>query len=511
MSNKYTKKTLKVEGMSCIACSDRIENAIGKMSGVQEVKADYATSTVSITYDEKIVTLDQINRKLGKMDYPVSKDTEGTSTDNKEKKSDKQFIVIGILLLGAYLIIKNTVGFNFIPEIKPYMGYTVLFTVGILTSLHCVAMCGGINLSVCMSSVQVKENGSKYAKLLPSFLYNSGRVISYTIIGGLIGALGSVFSISNTGKAFITIGAGVFMIIMGLNMLEVFPWLRKLNPHMPRIFAKKINKQKTNKGPFVVGLLNGLMPCGPLQAMQLYALGTGSAIAGALSMFFFSLGTVPLLFLFGLIGSFLSSKAAKNMMKVSAALVMVLGIVMLNRGVAFTGFTMDSLSAKTTQVSIDHNTEQNAAQVSGDVQKITSILKAGSYDPITVQAGVAVEWTIVADESSLTGCNSEIIIPEYNITKQLVVGDNVITFTPTKSGTYGYSCGMGMIRSSITVTDAASGGTASANTTADSQTSGTDSLNASDAPVLSGTDTSGNVTSTGPVSSLPSCCSGISN
>ena len=63
------------------------------------------------------------------------------------------------------------------------------------------------------------------------------------------------------------------------------------------------------------------------------------------------------------------------------------------------------------------------------------------------------EWTVIADESSLNGCNGEIIIPEYDIKQKLIVGENVITFTPTNSGTFGYSCWMGMIRSSITVAD----------------------------------------------------------
>ena len=99
--------------------------------------------------------------------------------------------------------------------------------------------------------------------------------------------------------------SGVFMVIMGLNMLNVIPWLKKINPHMPKIFGRKIQGSKGKHGPFIVGLLNGLMPCGPLQAMQLYALGTGSFLMGAASMFVFSLGTVPLMFGFGALSSLL--------------------------------------------------------------------------------------------------------------------------------------------------------------------------------------------------------------
>ena len=376
---------------------------------------------------------------------------------------------MGLFIIGIFLIIKHTVGFNFIPDIDPSMGYAVLFVVGLLSSLHCVAMCGGINLSLCLSNKFTPSSTNKYSNFMPSLMYNAGRVVSYTIIGGIVGALGSVFRISNTGSALVSVLAGVFMVIMGLNMLNLFPWLRKLNPHMPKIFSKKILSKKQNKGPFVVGLLNGLMPCGPLQAMQLYALGTGSFLTGALSMFMFSLGTVPLLFAFGVLGSMLSSKFTKNMIKVSAMLVIVLGFMIFNRGLAFTGFTMNSI-ASSTSVSTE---SVNTATVNEDSQVISTTLASGSYTPITLQAGVPVTWTIHADANSLNGCNGEIIIPEYGIDQKLVVGENIITFTPTNTGIFGYSCWMGMIRSSITVIDNIQDATGAQNPTA-TQDSSTD-------------------------------------
>lgn len=462
MENGILKKKLKLEGMSCTACETKIENKLKKLAGVLEVEASYATSIVTITYDENKITLDEIIKAIEKLDYTVinvefTKRDSVNRTNNDfsdaksstEKGSYNQLIIIGIIIFGIYMIIKNSIGFNFIPEITPNMGFGILFVVGLLSSLHCVAMCGGINLSLCVSYKFDQTDNNKFLKFLPSLMYNTGRVISYTIIGGIVGALGSVFSISNTGSAVISILAGAFMVIMGLNMLNIFPWLRKINPHMPKIFAKKIYKEKNNKGPFVVGLLNGLMPCGPLQAMQLYALGTGSFIAGALSMFMFSLGTVPLLFAFGALGSMLSAKFTKKMIKVSGMLVILLGFIMVNRGIAFTGFTFNTPIVGASA----SNTNENVAAVNGEVQEITTTLESGKYTPITVQAGVPVKWTIVADSNSLNGCNNEIIIPKFDVKQKLQEGENVITFTPQETGKFGYSCWMGMIRSNITVTD----------------------------------------------------------
>jgi sulfite exporter TauE/SafE len=120
-------------------------------------------------------------------------------------------------------------------------------------------------------------------------MYNYGRVISYTLVGGIVRALGSAVSFSGTAKGTVAIISGVLMIIIGLNMLNMFPWLRRINPKTPRVFDNKILNNNGKHGPFYIGLLNGLVPCGPLQAMQIYALGTGSFFAGALSMFMYNL------------------------------------------------------------------------------------------------------------------------------------------------------------------------------------------------------------------------------
>ncbi|MFO7295426.1 MAG: sulfite exporter TauE/SafE family protein [Clostridia bacterium] len=448
MEQRLIRKTLKIEGMSCTSCEMRIENALKKLDGVVDVKATFGSSSVYVTYDENVVSLDKIIEAIEKLHYQV-KNKAGEQVvsrpDAKKASGDKmtvnQFLGIGVILFALYFIIKNTVGFNFVPEVNQSMGYGILFSVGLLTSLHCIAMCGGINLSQCVSYNFEEGGSSKFSRLKPSLLYNSGRVVSYTIIGGIVGALGSVISFSGAAKGIVAIISGVFMVIMGLNMLNVFPWLRKLNPRMPRIFGNKIYKGAGKYGPFYIGLLNGLMPCGPLQAMQIYALGTGSFLAGAASMFLFSLGTVPLMFGFGAVSSLISRRFTHRMMKVSAMLVIILGVVMVNRGLSLSGVNIAFASSGS----------GNVAKIEGNVQVVTTQIDSNSYEPIIVQKGIPVRWTIRAEESDLNGCNNPLIIPKYNIQKELVPGDNIIEFTPTEEGNIVYTCWMGMIRSNIKV------------------------------------------------------------
>ncbi len=449
-SRTIRRKVLRIGGMTCVSCEMRIENRLKKTEGVLEAKVSFADGTAKVGYDPQVISLGRIVEIIEKLDYTVLNQPNGRQPSGSDRKAEKmpinQILGIGIILLAGYLIVKNTVGFSFMPSINQNMGYGILFVVGLITSLHCVAMCGGINLSQAVSYRDTKSGGS-WAKLKPSVLYNAGRVLSYTAVGGIVGALGSVVSFSGTAQGVVAIAAGIFMVLMGLNMLNVFPWLRRITPHMPKFVGRKLYAGGTNRGPFYIGLLNGLMPCGPLQAMQIYALGTGSPVKGALAMFAFSIGTVPLMFGFGAVSSFLSGKFTHKMMRVSAVLVMFLGIVMLNRGFSLSGISFaGAFSAKAAAAG-------NVAVVQDGVQTVTTQLQPNSYAPITVQKGVRVKWTIHADESAINGCNGTVTIPQYGVSKTLSPGDNEIDFTPQQTGTVTYTCSMGMITSTISVVD----------------------------------------------------------
>jgi uncharacterized protein len=414
------EKKFKISGMTCPSCEKTITRVLRNIPGVKSVRVSYKQTEATVQYDESVIEFKNIEKAIEKEGYLVSKGSDRLD-----------LLLIGAVLFTAYVLIKNSIGFNFIPEVEQGMGFGILFVVGLLTSFHCVAMCGGINLSQTLSY----ENNEIVVKktFMPSFLYNSGRVVSYTIIGAMVGALGSVISFSDTVTKSISIFAGFFMIYIGLKMLHIVPALPSFQ------FSKKVKTRrvKNKKSPFVVGLLNGFMPCGPLQSMQIYALGTGSLLEGGLSMFFFSLGTVPLMFSFGSIGSYISGKFKHQLTRLSAILVIVLGLIMANRGLGF------SFSSE----------EGEKAVIKDGVQYVETTFDSREYQPIIVQKGIPVEWTIIISEEDLNGCNYRMMIQEYTITKELQAGKNTIYFTPDEVGSFTYTCWMRMIRSQIHVVD----------------------------------------------------------
>jgi sulfite exporter TauE/SafE/plastocyanin domain-containing protein/copper chaperone CopZ len=463
MSIKNEK--IKVYEMTCTSCETKVERAIQKLDGILNVKANYSGQFVEVQYDNELCSTSKIKAVINNAGY-------STHSSNDYKFMGILIIVAAIILLGL-----KTSGFDMEAKLTN-ASYAVLFLVGILTSIHCVGMCGGIMLSQSLS----KESNNKLEAIKPALLYNLGRVISYTILGGIVGTLGSVFSLSITAKAIMQILAAVFMIIMGFNMAG-FSALRKFSIKLPHSVCKFKSKSGS---PLIVGLLNGLMPCGPLQTMQLFALGTGSATKGALSMFIFSIGTVPLMLTFGALSGILSKGYTKKILKFSGVLIIVLGLIMGNRGFALAGININPLSAlsgnSNSLIAGSSNSSTNAnvakAVLKDGVQVINMTADNNGYTPnaFYVQKGIPVKWII--DGKQLNSCNNAVVAQSLNIQKKLKSGENIIEFTPGDKD-INFSCWMGMIRGVIKVVDK-----------------------------LDSIDTSKSDSSLPPASTGPSCCAG---
>ncbi|MCY6353804.1 urease accessory protein UreH domain-containing protein [Clostridium sp. ZS2-4] len=428
------KEKIKVYNMTCTSCEKLVEKSIQKLDGISNAIASYSEQYVIVEFDTELCNTKLIENAIKNAGYSI-KDS------NNDKLIGIFIIAIAIILLG-----NSTEGFDMNEKLSNAT-YFVLFIVGILTSLHCVGMCGGIMLSQSMS----EESSNKLSAIKPAILYNAGRVFSYTILGGIVGALGSVISLSLNFKAGIQILAGLFMVIMGLNMIG-FSLFRKFNIKLPWSFC---SIKKKPSSPFIVGVLNGFMPCGPLQTMQLYALATGSALKGAVSMFLFSLGTVPLMLTFGAISGLLSKGYTKKMLKFSGILVVVLGLIMGNRGLALAGIRLPSLN---NNIFLSRNSASSQANVTkavieNGVQVINMNADYKGYTPnaFYIQSNIPVKWII--DGKQLTSCNNEIVIPSLNIEKRLESGENIIEFTSEQSEDINFSCWMGMIRGVIKVVD----------------------------------------------------------
>ena len=424
------KKYVKIDGIHCNHCIDTITNALLKNKNIKEVKIK--NNIAHITYDKKLS-----NREIIKIIIDIDYFTKEVYISDNLKNIDttirlKEFIVIVVVLFALWFLINKIFGyniFNVIPSIDSSITYGMLFVTGILTSIHCISMCGAINL------IAIVDSKNKNYKR--PILYNLGRVVSYTIIGGLVGLLGSVISLNSTINGIIILVASLIMLLMSFNMLGIIEF------RLP--FINKIRLKTKSRNSFVIGLLNGLMPCGPLQAMQVYALSTGSFIKGALSMLIFSLGTVPLMLLVGIFYNLVKGKGKIIVNKVASVLILILSIVMLNRGLLALGIDISK--------SFNDYSEFTSSKIEGDYQVVEFDLEYNDYEDIIVQKDIPVKMIIHVEKKYLTGCNSELELKDFNKKVKLEVGDNIIEFTPEKTGTYTYTCWMNMIKNNIKVVD----------------------------------------------------------
>ena len=480
---KYEK--LYISGMTCINCQTRIASALKDRSGITEVSVSYETGTAEFFYDPEMVLLDQIITMIGDLGYEAS--AQNTSKKKVILKAVREIMIIVVLF---FLLQRCGILNRLVPNslADSEMGYGMLFVIGLITSVHCIAMCGGINLSQTLQ----KDTSTEISRAMfrNTLEYNIGRVVSYTVIGGVLGAVGALAGIgsslqtSTLFQGILKLFAGIIMVVMGVNMLGIFPGLRRLAVHIPN-FNKK-TKQKSGRKPrtpFFIGLCNGLMPCGPLQSMQVVALASGNPLTGALSMLCFSLGTVPLMLGFGSAISMLGKRFTRQVLKAGAILVVVMGLSMMVQGGTLSGLNSkvtgtlmtentdtkveadgnnsgstiknETISKGTadTEKATDTTTASADTSINTDeIQYITSTLQAGrSYPDITVKAGEPVKWTVEVPDGSVNGCNYKIIQQDLGIEYAFDEGENVIEFTPEKAGTYTYTCWMGMITGKIYV------------------------------------------------------------
>ena len=419
---------VKIDGISCDNCRNKIKNELLKISEVNEV--NITKNIAKITYIDKI-DKEEIIKTINYLGYLTKNSYISQNINDIDNNIKlKEFILILSVIIFIIYILRIILGiniFNVIPSIDNNLSYGMLFITGLLTSIHCISMCGAINIVATYN----KENKFSIKK---SLLYNIGRIISYTIIGGLIGLIGNIITVNDTINGIIIILTSLVMILMSLNMMNI------INFKLPHIKLK----YKPNNS-FLIGLLNGLMPCGPLQSMQLYALSTGSFFKGALSMLAFSLGTLPLMLSVGIFLSIFSKDKKILLNKIASVLILILSLSMLNRGISTLGININSFNK-------NYN-DYVKSTIIDDIQEVQINLTYGKYGDILVQKGKKVKLIINVDKKYLTGCNDTVIIKEFNIKQELKEGENIIEFTPNKIGTYSMNCWMNMIKNNIKVVD----------------------------------------------------------
>lgn len=344
------------------------------------------------------------------------------------------------------------------------MDLILAFVTGLTTGgLSCLAVQGGLLASSLAHQIE-NDLGSGAARSRPKVakpiaLFLLAKLVAYTLLGLLLGALGSMLQLSATLRAVLLIAIGIFMIGNGLRMLNVHPIFRYFAFEPPAWLTRYIRRTaKTSTSSFsalFLGALTVFIPCGVTQTMMAVALGTGDPLMGAALMFSFTLGTSPVFFAVAYFATTLGARLEKYFMRAVAILVLILGLVTIDSGLNLVGSPLSfaSLSqAIFNQPSGPETVQQQpvATQPSG-VSSYTITAKNDGYEPkvLKAPAGQAIRLDIVTNNT--TSCARAIVFPNLKVEKLLPrTGTTVVDVPPQPKGSVmRYACSMGMYTAQI--------------------------------------------------------------
>lgn len=452
--SELKKLTIEVRilGMTCGSCELLLERKIQAVHGVLAVNVNHRKGTARITVHGDAVPLrDKIEQVIRKAGYRVHDSDEPSSS---KEESDKKWMEIGGSLLIIFAIYKLLQAFDLVslaPSTSGALSFGGIFVIGLVAGTSsCLAVTGGLLLALAAKHNELHRAETSTEKFIPLLHFNIGRLVSYFVLGGVVGVIGQSVTLSTKMSGYTSIAVALIMLWLALTILHVIP--KGSFPIRPpkklSHWIHNLSESDHPAAPFFLGAFTFFLPCGFTQSLQLVALASGNFFAGALTMFTFALGTLPSLIGLSAVSSTAKGTTSRLFLRFSGALVLVLAFSNLSSGLALTGFTIANIF-----VTENQETPNAGAlpTMNGGAEEVAMKVTRFGYEPsnLTIRAGMPVKWMI--DGAGAQGCTSQIVVPTLNITKALSSGINEIDFTAPKKGTLAFSCSMGMVRGSFTV------------------------------------------------------------
>jgi len=338
----------------------------------------------------------------------------------------------------------------------------LIFLTGLTTGgLSCVAVQGGLLASVLSPTEEkYKEKLTNRSQVLPIVSFLSAKLIVHTILGFLLGLIGSTVSLSPYLRGWFQVAIGIYLIGVALSLLKAHPIFRYFIITPPKFLARLIKDQSKSKSIFAPALLGAMtifIPCAVTQAMVVLALGVANPLYGAAIMFSFVLGTSPTFFVLGVLFSKLGEKFQSLFYKVAATVLVTMAIFSINGGISLMGsiYTIQNF-IKAAKVSFSKTgLPQVAGAVARDrqgVQEVRIDVSSNGYSPQHITLKKSVPARLILTTNGTNGCARAFTIPSLRLQKILpVTGTETLEFTPTKAGPLVFTCSMGMYTGTFNV------------------------------------------------------------
>jgi len=309
-----------------------------------------------------------------------------------------------------------------------------------------------IEKEVATPGTKTKQKSSPQIAL-PIVLFLAAKLVAYTLLGALLGALGAVLQMTPTMRAILQFLIAIFMIGNALRMLNVHPVFRFFSFEPPASVTRFIRKKAKNKtslfSPIFLGGLTILIPCGVTQSMMAGAIAAGSPILGAALMFAFTLGTSPVFFILSYFATKLGSLLEKQLVRIVAVVLLVLGLLSIDTGLNLLGspYSISKL--------LQTNSQPQVAEILSAIDQSENVITLNvinsGYKPNVLKAPADTELTLNLITKNTNSCSRAFLIPELNISELLdQTGTKSVQIPAQPAGKkIAFTCSMGMYTGEI--------------------------------------------------------------
>jgi sulfite exporter TauE/SafE len=347
-------------------------------------------------------------------------------------------------------------------------GLVVALLLGLAAGVStCMALVGGLVLAL-SASFQARRaatgapEGGLGAQMRPALVFMAGRIIGYGVLGAALGALGASVTMPPQVTAALMIAVAAVMTILGTRLTGLSPRIATWSPTLPMGLGRQLGlgdgaggSQYSDTRAALLGAASFFLPCGFTQAVQIYALSTGSALFAGAIMAVFAIGTAPGLLALAGLPVVVPSTMRPTLLRLVGVVVIGFAFVNASAGIRLSGVTLPSFGVETAVAA----PPPASGPAADGTQALTTFQDGGGYRPgnVSIYAGVPTRWTI---ESSTTAtCASLLVVPDLGIQVRLHEGPNTIDLPALPAGTLAYSCSMGMYGGRITIVERPTGAT----------------------------------------------------
>ncbi|WP_062463166.1 urease accessory protein UreH domain-containing protein [Demequina soli] len=446
-----SERVVPIAGMTCAACEGTVASAALALPGVESASADRRSGRLTLR-GGRLPSDAAVDAALADTPYGV-----GTRPWLSREHQVWRDVAVSTAVVGALALVAWALGLD--ARVQELTGGAsagsalVVLGLGVAASVStCMALVGGLVVSLAAS---VPSRATGLARMRPHLAFNAGRIVGFAALGALMGLVGGTLVPSGWLLGATVLAAAAVMALVGVRLTGASPRIAAWQLSLPGrwgAWASGASPDGARGGTIRalgLGAATFFLPCGFTQAVQVYALSTGSARDGAIVMALFAVGTTPGLLAAGAAAGAAASStrpAAVRVLRGVGVVVLAFALVTASGGVARLSPGLASRHVTATERT------SNVTDVDGAQHVSTDVVYEG-YSPATtvVYVDEPVAWTLTPEYK---GCQSAVDAPSLGLSRIMVLFDaQTVEFTPTETGTFPYSCAMGMYTGEFVVID----------------------------------------------------------